>query len=168
MADRKSYFNLQESWPMVLLVGAVAIGILIWWNHRENPSEEGILLNPPETISMNETLPPTKFPPQPLPSQGSKPQTTLTSQAASQKTAAVSSSKPLTIQVHSFQDQVKAQKALDDLRKLGFSAEIIKRDLKEKGVWYRVCIGEFETKKQAEEELAKLKEKYKNSFVIAR
>ncbi len=155
MADRKSYFNLQESWPIVLLVGTVAIGILIWLNHRENPPEEEILLNPPETIFMNENL-------------GSKPQTTLTSQAASQKTAAVSSSKPLTIQVHSFQDQVKAQKALDDLRKLGFSAEIIKRDLKEKGVWYRVCIGEFETKKQAEEELAKLKEKYKNSFVIAR
>ncbi len=153
MVERKSYFSFQESWPMVLLVGAAAAGVLIWWNHRENPPEEGILLNPPETISVNETLPPTKFPPQPLPPQGSKPQTTVAS---------------LTIQVHSFQDQTKAQKALDDLRKLGFSAEIIKRDLKEKGIWYRVCVGEFKTKKQAQEELARFKEKYKNSFVTVR
>ena len=105
---------------------------------------------------MNEVLPPTELPPPPLQTQGSKPP------------AAVTSPKPLTIQVHSFQDQAKAQKALDDLRKQGFSAEIIKRDLKEKGIWYRVCVGEFETKKQAEAQLAKLKEKYKDSFVIPR
>src|SRR3989338_1357358 len=146
MADRKSYFSLQESWPMALLVGAVAIGILIWWNRPENPPEEGILLNPPETIFMNENL-------------ESTPQTNFSSQTASQKTAAVSFAKPLTIQVHSFQDQAKAQKAVDDLRKLGFSAEIVKRDLKEKGVWYRVCVGEFETKSQAQEELAQLQGK---------
>lgn len=154
MADRKSYFNLQESWPMVLLVGAVVIGLFIWRNRPENPPEEGILLNPPETTFMNETLPPA--------------QTNFSSQTASQKTTSVSSLKPLTIQVYSFQDQTKAQKALDDLRKLGFSAEIVKRDLKEKGVWYRVCVGEFETKSQAQGELAKLQEKYKNSFVTVR
>ena len=156
MAKRKFYLKLQKSWPLVFLVGAVALGVLIWWNHRENPPEEGISWNPPETVSQNEVFPSMELPQQPLQTQGSKPQTAAPSQ------------KPLTIQVHSFQDQAKAQKALDDLSKQGFSAEIIKRDLKEKGVWYRVCVGEFETQKQAEEELAKLKEKYKDSFVIVR
>lgn len=168
MADRKSYFSLQESWPIVLLVGAVVIGVFIWWNRPQTPSEEGILLNPPETTFMNETLPPAQFPPQALQAEESTPQTNFSSQTASQKTTSAPSLKPLTIQVHSFQDQTKAQKALDDLRKLGFSAEIVKRDLKEKGVWYRVCVGEFETKSQAQEELVKLQEKYKNSFVTVR
>lgn len=157
MADRKSYFSLQESWPMVLLLGVMAVGILIWWNRRGGLQEEGISLNSSETASTNEAL------------EEPKPEAPITPEVLSQKGAVVEpSKKPLTIQVHSFQDQAKAQKALEDLRKQGFSGYIIKRDLKEKGIWYRVCVGEFETKQQAEEALTKLKEKYKDSFVIAR
>ena len=168
MADRKSYLKLQESWPIMLLLCAVALGVLIWWNHRENPLEEGISINPPETVSMNEVSPPAKLPQGTMP-QGTKQPALTSPEAASPKTATVESSKKLlTIQVHSFQDQAKAQKAADDLRKDGFTADIIKRDLKEKGIWYRVCVGEFETKQQAEEKLTKLMGKYKFSFVIAR
>ena len=117
MADRKFYLKLQESWPMALLLCAVALGVLIWWNHRENPLEEGVFLNPPEIVSINEVSPPTKRP------------ALISPEMASPKTATVESSKKfLTIQVRSFQDQAKAQKALDDLHKQGFSAEIIKRD----------------------------------------
>ena len=78
------------------------------------------------------------------------------------------SKKPFTIQVASFRDQSKAQKALDDLRKSGYDGFMAMKDLKEKGTWYRVCVGTFDTKDQADQILSKLKKDHKDSFIIVK
>jgi len=82
--------------------------------------------------------------------------------------ALTESKKPFTIQVFSFKDKAKAQKAMDNIRQTGFPAYMVLRNLKEKGVWYRVCVGEFDTKEEADQMLAQLKKDYRESFVIAR
>jgi len=72
-----------------------------------------------------------------------------------------------TIQVASFKAKNRAEKALAELNKEGHSsAYIVSKDLGAKGVWYRVYIGKYDTKKQTEEFLKEIKKKYKSSFVI--
>jgi len=44
---------------------------------------------------------------------------------------------------------------------------VVSKDLGEKGVWFRVRIGEFETKEEAEEIEQKVKQEYKDSFIVS-
>ena len=74
---------------------------------------------------------------------------------------------PFTIQVSSFKDRTKAELALTALKAAGHPAYISEVDLKEKGTWYRIYVGNFDTKSQADEFLSKLKPAYKDSFVIS-
>ena len=74
---------------------------------------------------------------------------------------------PFTIQVSSFKDKTKAELELAGLKAAGHSAYISEVDLKEKGTWYRIYVGNFATKSQADEFLSKLKPTYKDSFVIS-
>ncbi len=76
--------------------------------------------------------------------------------------------KPFTIQVASFQDRAKAEIVVKELGKADFSPTISATDLGEKGVWYRVCVGNFDTEDQASEFLKTLKKDYKDSFIKLR
>ena len=74
-----------------------------------------------------------------------------------------------TIQVASFKTEERAKKSLQGLKEKGFaSAYIISKNLGAKGIWYRVYVGKFNTKANAEETLVKVKKVYKSSFIIKR
>ncbi|MDP8212904.1 MAG: SPOR domain-containing protein [Candidatus Zapsychrus exili] len=70
------------------------------------------------------------------------------------------------IQVASLKAKVNAEKISEDLISKGFSPFIVKRNLKDKGVWYRIYVGEFSTKEEAKELLGKIRLIRKNSFII--
>ncbi len=71
------------------------------------------------------------------------------------------------IQVASFKNHEKAKKALNELQQIENSSYIASRDLGAKGTWYRVYVGDFETKGAAKQKLPKIQKKYKDSFIIA-
>lgn len=72
-----------------------------------------------------------------------------------------------TIQVSSFKEKSQAEKALIEVQKVDSSAYLMSRDLGEKGIWYRIYVGKFDTKASAETVLLKVKERYKDSFIIS-
>ncbi len=72
-----------------------------------------------------------------------------------------------TIQVASFKDRNQAQQVLEQISKEGLPGFIMDRDLGEKGKWYRVCVGKFDTRVPAEELLAKIKITHETSFILS-
>lgn len=70
-----------------------------------------------------------------------------------------------TIQAASFQDKARADIVVEGLRKKGYTPTISAKDLGEKGTWYRVEVGEFESEEKARGPLEALKEHYKDSFI---
>lgn len=70
-----------------------------------------------------------------------------------------------TIQVVSFRDQLKAQSTIKELQKKGFDAQLITKDLKEKGIWYRIWVGTFNSVEEAKTILASLKKDYPDGFI---
>ena len=86
---------------------------------------------------------------------------------AAKNQTAVSPQLPFSIQVGSFKEENKAQQVLQELQKKQYSgAFVLQRDLKDKGVWYRVYVGQFETKSAAETSLPQVKNNYKDSFIV--
>lgn len=71
-----------------------------------------------------------------------------------------------TIQVASFNTKVSAELELEKLNKKGMTGKVAEKNLGEKGTWYRLYVGQFDTKESAENSLASIKKDYKNSFVI--
>lgn len=89
-----------------------------------------------------------------------------TSSAPSSMTPS-SSSGQYTIQISSFNDKSKADLFLSKVRQKEADAYIFTRDLKEKGIWYRVCVGQFTNKPEANNYWERIKEEFKGSFVIS-
>lgn len=73
-----------------------------------------------------------------------------------------------TIQVASFQDKARAELVSEELKKKGYIPVISAKDLGDKGTWYRVWVGDFESEEKARELLKTLKEDYKDSFIKLR
>jgi cell division septation protein DedD len=73
-----------------------------------------------------------------------------------------------TIQVASFQDKARAELVSEELKKKGYIPVISAKDLGDKGTWYRVWVGDFESEEKARELLKRLKEDYKDSFIKLR
>jgi len=74
---------------------------------------------------------------------------------------------PYTIQVASFKNKTRANKAIKDLKHKDLSAYIVSRNLGDKGRWFRIYVGKFESKNDAETTLVTVKKYYKDSFIIA-
>lgn len=72
-----------------------------------------------------------------------------------------------TIQISSFKDKAKADKVFADLKNKGFAPFVITKDLADRGVWYRVYVGEFNTKEEAQALLDKIRVDYPQGFIIA-
>lgn len=70
------------------------------------------------------------------------------------------------IQVASFKQEQSAQQELEKLLKKEFPAFVESRDLADKGTWYRVYVGRFESKQKAGEYLKNVQASYKDSFII--
>jgi cell division septation protein DedD len=72
-----------------------------------------------------------------------------------------------TIQVASLKDKTGAERVLKDVTTKSYSGFIVPRDLGDKGTWYRVYVGQFDIKSEADAFLAKVKQDFPDSFVIA-
>lgn len=75
--------------------------------------------------------------------------------------------KPFAIQVFSFRDKEKARTAQEKLEGEGYTAYVITGDLEGNPI-YRVWVGEFSTKGEAESFLAQIKEVYEDAFIVSR
>jgi len=76
--------------------------------------------------------------------------------------------KKFTIQVASFQDKARAEIVASSLKQKGYQPAISPKGLPEKGTWYRVFVGDFDTEEEAKTLLDKLKEDHKDSFIKLR
>ena len=70
------------------------------------------------------------------------------------------------VQVYSFQDRVRAEKALDNLKISGYNAFMEVSDLGEKGTWYRVRIGGLNDEAQAQAMLNQVRKNYQGGFIV--
>ena len=101
----------------------------------------------------------------PAPAPVSKPPATTV--AAPAVSAAPAGSTVLTIQVMSSQDKARAEEALKKVQAAGFpSAYLASKDLAEKGTWYRIYVGSYASKAEADSALGKVKAVYPDAFVI--
>ncbi len=87
--------------------------------------------------------------------------------APSVSPSAAAAQHTFTIQVSSFKDQKKADLFLAEVRKKEATAYMLTKELGEKGTRYRICVGDFMAKAQADEYLKKIQEIYKEGFVVA-
>ena len=70
------------------------------------------------------------------------------------------------VQVYSFQDRSRADKALAQLKEAGYKAFMEVSDLGAKGTWYRVRIGSLENETQAKAMLEEIRKNYKSGFIV--
>ena len=70
------------------------------------------------------------------------------------------------VQVYSFQDKTRAEKALEGLKSKGYQAFIVVSDLGEKGTWYRVRVGGIADEKEAQVMLENVRKNYKSGFIV--
>ena len=70
------------------------------------------------------------------------------------------------VQVYSFQDHNRADKALENLKAAGYKAYMEVSDLGEKGTWYRVRIGGIENEEKAKAILEEVRKNYQSGIII--
>ena len=75
--------------------------------------------------------------------------------------------KAYTIQVASFRDTKKAKNKVSELKEENHQAYIVSRDLGSQGVWYRVYVGSFDTKTEAQAFYETFHEEYQDSFILS-
>jgi cell division septation protein DedD len=73
---------------------------------------------------------------------------------------------PFTIQVASSNNKASAEKILQAVKAKGYPAYLVEKNLGAKGIWYRTYVGTFQTKKEADDYLLKVRQHYKDSFII--
>lgn len=73
---------------------------------------------------------------------------------------------PFTIQVASSKTKAMAEATLQKVKSKGYPGYVAEKNLGSKGIWYRTYVGKFQTKKEADEYLLKIKKDYKDSFII--
>lgn len=70
------------------------------------------------------------------------------------------------IQVFSFMDKSRADKALESVKQSGYNAYMEVSDLGPKGVFYRVRIGDIATEAEAKKILEEVRKNFKSGFII--
>ena len=88
------------------------------------------------------------------------------------KTPLMSQQKPpsgrFTINVGSFRDRVSAERLMDELKEEGYKAFVVEATIPQKGTWYRVSVGRFPSRREAQAFAQKLRDKKGiDSFVRA-
>jgi len=97
-----------------------------------------------------------------------EPAETDTAQATAPTAEAVPVGKPYTIQVAAFKSAGDADKLVAELTQKGFFAHRAIGKIPGKGIWYRVRVGEFHTKAEADSTIAKLKMAGKKAMLVER
>jgi cell division septation protein DedD len=70
------------------------------------------------------------------------------------------------IQVASLKDKVKANQIHKTVAAMGYPSKVLKMDIKEKGIWYRVLATGFETKTQAQTAADRISKKVKVKCIV--
>ncbi len=86
--------------------------------------------------------------------------------AATQKPRTPEKIARFTIQVASLKDPVSANQMVSGLKKKGYPAYIVKFEMKNKGVWYRVRVGGYPTRTDAGPVVNRLKTDFKNPMIL--
>lgn len=71
-----------------------------------------------------------------------------------------------TIQIRSSPNETDAKQFADSLKAAGFDAYVMRADLGAKGIWYRVRVGRFQSREEAQREIGKLRSSAKASEAI--
>ncbi|MFH0753041.1 MAG: SPOR domain-containing protein [Candidatus Omnitrophota bacterium] len=71
------------------------------------------------------------------------------------------------VQVFSFKDKVRADRALNMLKDKGYSAYILMSDLGERGVFYRVRVGSFANEEEARKNLEAVVRDFNSGIIVA-
>ena len=166
---------LKNSWPIVFLVTAgVLIFILALFQKSPQPHQITMqaTIAPVQKVNavveqmVPDALAASAETPQADTSEKSKPQDPVSAPAII--TSPVRGLETgFTIQVYSFQDKARAEKALENLRGNGYpQAYIIVSDLGEKGTWYRVRVGGIASEQKAKDTLEQLRKVYNSGFIV--
>ncbi len=86
---------------------------------------------------------------------------------AAERAAVAPADYAYTIQVASFKKKERADNSMKELLQKEYAAFVVSKNLGDKGTWYRVYVGNFDAKNQAEEFLSGFKQRYENSFIIS-
>lgn len=70
------------------------------------------------------------------------------------------------IQLYSFKEQSRADSIVKNLGSQGITAYVQMSDLGDKGVWYRVRTGSFDSPDKAQAILAEIRKEHKDSIVV--
>ncbi len=70
-----------------------------------------------------------------------------------------------TIQIASFKERSRADKAVAQAQQKGYTAYVDERSRSDGSVWYQICIGKFNAQSSAKELLTKIKQDYKDGFI---
>lgn len=166
---------MKNTWILWIFIAGIAVAILIAFNHQETTRQVTLSeIFPEETKPEEIGAPiPESAPAAKVPSQnaGESAAASFAEDSLMSKDAVTAEhlrNMPFTIQAASFREAAKAEKILNDLKKKGFPAYLVSKDLGEKGVWHRVYVGGFPSKTEAKGLLAQIQEDYKDSFIVSR
>ena len=76
--------------------------------------------------------------------------------------------KPYAIQLYSFKDLDRAKATLEDLNKKNFPAYLMTQDLKDKGIWHKIWVGEYATRDEALSGLVDMRKSYPDCFIVTK
>jgi cell division septation protein DedD len=133
-------------WLVVVLVAAGAVIFVLSFKHKEEPSSQAVIAVVP-VKAMVKVAEPARSPAIAVSPQGGQ-------------------EAGYAVQVYSFQDKTRAEKALEDLRSKGYQAFLVVSDLGEKGTWYRVRVGGIADEKEAQVMLENVRKNYKSGFIV--
>jgi cell division septation protein DedD len=84
------------------------------------------------------------------------------------KTAPAATDKNLTIQAASLRDRQEAQELVDKLKKKGYPAYKTIGNVPEKGVWFRVRVGQYSSREESAGTMKRLKKDGYDPFLVTR
>lgn len=113
------------------------------------PSDTAELQTQPTQIQAQAKVDEKGKPPKAKPQKADPVEQATKSQETKAPTKVKSLDKAFTVCVASFQNRETAQRHIVRLANKGLKGKIMKVELKGKGVWYRICLGEFASSKQA-------------------
>ena len=122
------------------------------------PASMGSVAGSQTPVTFYSTLTEPREPPppvqRPVPAPAPKPEPTPTAAATATPTATA----PLILQIASYAREDAAARLLADLSQQGYKGSVVRADLGERGIWYRVRVGPYADEKDARRALEKLRE----------
>ena len=172
---RMFLLKAKSRWPLLLFVMGTLVIVILTLKHLylETSKEDIEVISSPSFEEVNNTFStPSKLEDKKEElAKGENESLEKETQVVSSKLSTESPSEALkkrfSLQICSFRNRLKAEKIVEELKREGYPGYVVSKDLGEKGVWFRVRIGEFETKEEAEEIEQKVKQEYKDSFIVS-